>query len=152
MGEADHIMCYINYIERQTFNPTTRSRYLMEGMNRDILDHLRFEIREGHVVLDWNDLKEAARDAAWLSSLHHRKEGCDFGSETPYDNPYGFKVDQEGFVQIYTDGPTRHTTVLGRSLGDPNRRIGNLYGISIIHHFVTPKTLRRRNRALEFWK
>lgn len=104
MGDADHIMCYINYIERQTSNPTTRSRYLMEGMTKDILDHLRFEVREGHVVLDWNELKEAVQDAASLSSLHHRKEGCDFGSETRYDNPYGFKVDQEGFVQIYTDG------------------------------------------------
>lgn len=95
---------YIKYVEKQSSKPNTRSRYLWNGMSQAIFDYLPHDIRRGEVLLCWYELKDAARDAERLYNLMRRRYDNWFGSMTFYDNPYGFIVDHDGFVVVYTDG------------------------------------------------
>lgn len=76
---VDH---YIEYIKKLSSDSLTRSRYLCEGMTPKIYNHLRYDVREGKVAVDWFGFTEAAQDAEWLCSLQRRKNNIWFTSKT----------------------------------------------------------------------
>lgn len=94
---------YVKHIEKRISNPLTRAYSLRLGMRDNVFQYLRSELQNGTISISWNDMIDGAQDAEWLQSLFHRKKYL-VGSGTWNDNPYGFEVDQEGFVKIYTDG------------------------------------------------
>ncbi len=94
---------YAKHIEKRTSNPITRMYSFRWGMRENVFQFLRSELQNGTINISWNEMIDAAEDAESLQSLYLRRNYL-VGSATRYDNPYGFEVDQEGFVQIYTDG------------------------------------------------
>ncbi len=62
---------------------------------------MRIDVRDPKIDFSWRTLAEAAQDAEWQWSLYAEAISCRNG--TPYNNPQGFDVDNQGNVIVYID-------------------------------------------------
>lgn len=88
------------------FRRRVKTKCFLNGIRQEIAKELPQELKYYiKANLNWNDLVEVAQDAEWLWSLRYRKERAhSYGVKTCRHNSQDFKVDEDGFVVVYTDG------------------------------------------------
>lgn len=77
---------------------------LIEGIREEISNKMRGEIKDQKEEFLWSTLTEAAQDAEWLWSLHHRKTHRGGMALSRSYNFQDFSLDDDGYVIVYTDG------------------------------------------------
>lgn len=78
---------------------------LFKGMRPEIFKKMRADIKNPKKDSLWSEITEAAQDAEWLWSLHHRRTNfvglkLSSASYTQHD----FSLDDDEYVIVYTDG------------------------------------------------
>ena len=101
------------------FRRRIKTRCFLSGIRTEIAEEmpndLAFYKKEN---LNWNDLVEVGQDAEWLWSLRDRKKRAQsYGVKTSRNNSQDFKVDEEGFVVVYTDGACSGNGQIGAKAG-----------------------------------
>ena len=78
-------------------------------MTNDILRALNEDIKNGDIdAYTWTQICDAAQDAEWLTDLGRNKRFKFVRNEQSADDILyinrGFLCDEDGYVQVYTDG------------------------------------------------
>ena len=85
-----------------------KTKWLFNGMNEDTWNVFSEEIKHGDIDnYTWTQISDAAQDAEWLAKLGQNKHFIRRARKPQSAGNYtkeGFLHDEDGYVQVYTDG------------------------------------------------
>lgn len=87
----------------ESFRREVKIKCLLNGVTDNIYSRIRRNLKHDNDDFTWQELVEGVQDAEWLWTLSHKPTYC-VGKRTSSDNSGDFKVDEDGFVIVYTDG------------------------------------------------
>ncbi len=88
------------------FESQLKKTWLFEGMREDISIEFNDDFRSPDSGHSWEQTIEAAKDAELLAKLRRRPRSTGYTRENApgFIRQRGFKIDNEGFVRVYTHG------------------------------------------------